>query len=49
MPNSPSNIMINRVRKIVGNRIAIISCGGVLTGEEVFYLLKSGADFVLIY
>lgn len=48
LPNSPSNKMIKKIRNLIGEKIMIISCSDVTTGEGVFYRLKSGADFVLV-
>jgi len=46
--NSHSNKKIREIRKIIGKDFPIISCGGILKGEDVFYRIKSGADFVLL-
>lgn len=39
---------LGKIRNILGDDFPIISCGGVNTGSDVFFRLKSGADFVLV-
>lgn len=47
-PNSASNIRLKEIKNLFGPDIPIISSGGVYTGEDAFYRIKSGADFVLV-
>ncbi len=39
-------LMVRETREHTGSRLAINACGGVLTGEDVWELLKAGADTV---
>lgn len=41
--------MLGRIVPLVRKRIAVISCGGIESGFDVFERLKSGADMVQIY
>ncbi|WP_122049621.1 quinone-dependent dihydroorotate dehydrogenase [Asaia bogorensis] len=41
--------MLHRIVPLVGGRIAVISCGGIESGFDVFERLRAGADMVQVY
>ncbi len=41
--------MLRHVVPLVNGRMAVVSCGGIETGFDIFERLKAGADMVQIY
>lgn len=45
----PSTILLRRARRLAGDRLVLIGCGGIATAEQAYEKIRAGAALVQLY